>query len=165
MAVADESILSAIRGLLKQQGVAFREVQHEPTYTSEESAQARGEELRIGGKALLMKAGAEFRLFVLPADRKMDSASVRSQLGFRKMRFASREELLELTGLVPGCVPPFGRPVLPFELYVDAGIRENERIAFNAGSLTNSIIMDVGDYLRVAEPTAIFEFSNADPGG
>ena len=29
----------------------FREVHHEPTRTSEESARARGEELRVGGKA------------------------------------------------------------------------------------------------------------------
>jgi len=51
------------------------------------------------------------------------------------LRFASREELLELTGLVPGSVPPFGRPILPFPLYVDTGIAANDRIAFNAGSL------------------------------
>jgi Ala-tRNA(Pro) deacylase len=66
---------------------------------------------------------------------------------------------LDLTGLVPGCVPPFGKPVLPFDLFVDAAIRENDRIAFNAGSLTNSVIMGVDDYLRVADPTGVFGFS------
>jgi prolyl-tRNA editing enzyme YbaK/EbsC (Cys-tRNA(Pro) deacylase) len=65
---------------------------------------------------------------------------------------------MELTGLVPGSVPPFGPPILPFELFVDDAIRDNDRIAFNAGSLTDSIIMATGEYLAVAKP-AVFAFS------
>jgi prolyl-tRNA editing enzyme YbaK/EbsC (Cys-tRNA(Pro) deacylase) len=65
---------------------------------------------------------------------------------------------MELTGLVPGSVPPFGPPVLPFPLYVDPSVFENERIAFNAGSLTDSIIMGIGDYRRLANPE-IFTFA------
>ena len=81
------------------------------------------------------------------------------ELQISKLRFASREELAELTGLVPGCVPPFGRPILPFLLYVDAAIRENDRIAFNAGSLTDSMILPMDDYLRLAQPEKVFAFS------
>jgi prolyl-tRNA editing enzyme YbaK/EbsC (Cys-tRNA(Pro) deacylase) len=153
-------ILGTIRGLLTDAGVPFREVQHAPTYTSEESAKARGEELRTGGKALLLKTDDTFRLFVLPADRKLDSAAVKRHLGVKKTRFATADELKDLTGLVPGSVPPFGPPVLPFELFVDDAIRANERIAFNAGSLTDSIILATADYLSVARPT-VFVFSAA----
>jgi Ala-tRNA(Pro) deacylase len=151
-------VLDAIRRLLADGGATFREVQHAPTFTSEESAKARGEELRTGGKALLIKTDDVFRLFVLPADRKLDSGAVKRQLGVKKTRFATADELKELTGLVPGSVPPFGPPVLPFELFVDEAIRTNERIAFNAGSLTDSIIMAVTDYFAVAKPT-VFAFS------
>jgi Ala-tRNA(Pro) deacylase len=151
-------ILDAIRRLLTDAGVPFREVQHAPTFTSEESAKARGEELRTGGKALLLKTDDVFRLFVLPADRKLDSAAVKRHLRVKKTRFATADELKDLTGLVPGSVPPFGPPILPFELYVDEAIRANERIAFNAGSLTDSIILATADYLAAVGPT-IFEFS------
>ena len=76
------TVLDAIRELLNSQGVAFREVHHDPTFTSEQSALARGEELRNGGKALLLKGeDDQYRLFVLPADRKLDSAAVRKRLG------------------------------------------------------------------------------------
>ncbi|MCX7423026.1 MAG: hypothetical protein NT013_26315 [Planctomycetia bacterium] len=152
-------ILPAIRQLLTNAGVGFREVHHEPTRTSEESAKARGEELHIGGKSLLMKADEVFRLFVMPADHKLDSGVIRRELNFKKMRFATPEELLELTGLVPGCVPPFGPPILPFDLCLDSAITRNERIAFNAGSLTDSIILSASDYLSVARPSRIFAFS------
>ncbi len=153
------SVLQAIRNLLTGAGIPFREVHHEPTLTSEDSARARGEELRFGGKALLVKGDGEFRLFVLPADRKVDSSEIRRTLKLRKLRFASGDELLDLTGLVPGSVPPFGEPILPFPLFVDSSISANERIAFNAGSLTDSIIMSVEDYLEVAAANQIFRFS------
>ncbi len=144
-------IYELIRAHLDRLGVSYRTVQHEPTYTSEASAQARGEDVRIGGKALLVKTGEVFRLFVLSAALKLDSDAVRARFGVKKSRFATPEELKELTGLVPGSVPPFGKPILPFELYVDESITRNDRIAFNAGSLTDSVIMAVPDYLRAAE--------------
>ena len=150
--MSETSLLEAIRDLLKAHQAKFREVHHPPTYTSEESARARGESVAIGGKALLMKVGGEHALFVISAARRIDSAALRRDLGARKLRFASPEELHELTGLVPGGVPPFGEPVLPFPLYADESVFENDRIAFNAGSLTDSIIMSVADWERAARP-------------
>lgn len=152
-------VLPAIRRLLTEAGVTFREVHHEPTRTSEESAKARGEELRIGGKALADERDDGFRLFVLPADRKLDSGAIRREFGWKKMRFATPEELNELTGLIPGSVPPFGPPILPFELCLDQAATQNPRIAFNAGSLTDSIIVAMNDYLAIAKPNRVFAFS------
>jgi Ala-tRNA(Pro) deacylase len=86
-------LLDQIRAWLSTEGVPFREVHHEPTRTSEDSARARGEELRVGGKALLVKVDDVYRLFVLSADRKLDSAAVKRYFGARKTRFATPEEL------------------------------------------------------------------------
>lgn len=143
---------------LDEARISYRSVHHEPTRTSEESAKARGEEVRIGGKALLVKTGDEFRLFVLSAARKLDASALKQRFGVKKIRFASADELADRTGLVPGSVPPFGHPILPFELFVDESIVKNDRIAFNAGSLTDSIIMDTADYMKAAKPT-VFSFS------
>jgi prolyl-tRNA editing enzyme YbaK/EbsC (Cys-tRNA(Pro) deacylase) len=147
-----------IRALLNEAGVVYREVHHPPTLTSEDSARERGEDLRIGGKALLLKVNEDFRLFVLSAARQLDSGAIKSRFGAKKIRFATAEELREHTGLVPGSVPPFGKPVLPFQLYVDESVLENGKIAFNAGSLTDSIVMLVRDYLDIAKPE-VFRFS------
>ncbi|MCZ7584403.1 MAG: hypothetical protein M5R36_14265 [Deltaproteobacteria bacterium] len=158
--------LERVRGFLREKGIEFREVHHEPTRTSEESAEARGEELRVGGKALLVKVDDIFAVFVLSAARKFDSGAVRRLLGARRSRFATPDELLDMTGLVPGSLPPFGTPLFSFKLYIDESIAENERIAFNAGSLTDSIIMSTQDYLRAAGGTlARFSKSENDSGG
>jgi Ala-tRNA(Pro) deacylase len=144
------SVLQSVRELLNSAGVAFVEKQHEPTYTSEQSALARGEPLEIGAKALVIKTDAQYRLFVLPADRRVDSQAIKRQLSVKKTRFADAAELLALTGLVPGCVPPFGPPVLELPLVADPLLLANEKVAFNAGSLTTSIIMGSADYQRVS---------------
>jgi prolyl-tRNA editing enzyme YbaK/EbsC (Cys-tRNA(Pro) deacylase) len=151
-------ILETIRALLNEAGIVYREVHHPPTTTSEDSARERGEDLKIGGKALLLKVNDTFRLFVLSAAKQLDSNAIKTRFCAKKTRFASREELHELTGLEPGSVPPFGRPVLPFELYVDESVLENEKVAFNAGSLTDSIIMLARDYREIAKPE-VFKFS------
>ena len=148
-----QNTLEKIRTFLTAAGVAFREVEHEPTRTSKESAAARGEDLNVGAKALLLKTDDMLRLFVLPADRKLDSGAIRRHLGVRKTRFATVEELHDLIGLVPGAVPPFGKPILPFELYADESLSvATDKVAFNAGSLRNSIIMAASDWERLAEP-------------
>jgi Ala-tRNA(Pro) deacylase len=154
-------ILEEIEQLLQSAGAAYRRVDHAPTQTSEDSAKARGEELGVGAKALLLRTDDCFRLLVLPADRKLDSAAVKRHLGVKSLRFASAEELLEKTGLVPGSVPPFGEPILPFELYADVSIGSQfDRVAFNAGSLTVSIIMPAAAWEAIAKPKR-FAFAKA----
>ena len=155
------SVLETIRALLEDNGVSFREDHHRPTRTSQEAADARGEPMEIGGKAIVAKVDKDFRLFVFSAARQLSSRAIRHHLGAKRFRFASADELMELTGLVPGCVPPFGRPVLPLDLYLDTSILANDRIAFNAGSLTDSIVMDRESYIEIARPVEIFQFSKA----
>lgn len=150
---------SSIRAYLDSLGIPYRHIEHGPTLTSEDSARARGEPLEIGAKALLLKVDDAFALFVFSAARRLDSTAVKKHFGARSCRFASRDELLELTGLVPGSVPPFGPPVLPFDLYLDAGLPGLPRIAFNCASLTESLVLATPDYLRAASARGVFSFS------
>jgi Ala-tRNA(Pro) deacylase len=146
-------VTEKLRTFLAEHGVAFRELEHEPTRTSEESARVRGEPLEVGAKALVMKVRDDFALFVLAADRKLDSGAIRRELGLSTLRFASPDELLALTGLVPGSVPPFGHPILPLQLFADPSVGAvHQRVAFNAGSLTRSFILAASDWRRVAKP-------------
>ncbi|MFN8857054.1 MAG: YbaK/EbsC family protein [Planctomycetaceae bacterium] len=160
------SIHQRIVQWLNESGVPFRQVQHDVTLTSEQSASARGEPLSNGGKALLLKCDSEFLLFVLRADCRLDSAAVKQRLSCRKTRFATAEELSDLTGgLTPGSVPPFGPPILPFPLHLDELLLQNDRIAFNAGSLTDSVVMSFSDYHRLAGPRLVFPFSQSSTPG
>lgn len=157
------TIFESIIAALEKEGITYKTLHHPPTYTSEQSAEYRGEALATGAKAIVYKIEKTFYLFVMPANRKLDTKKIKAYFKAngkkaKKSRFATADELLELTGLVPGSVPPFGQPILPFDLFVDVEIMKNEKAAFNAGSLTDSIIMQRDDYLTVANAT-LFDFT------
>ena len=51
-----DNLTDKIRRLLESKGLAYKEINHGPTITCEESAAARGEPQEIGGKTLLFKS-------------------------------------------------------------------------------------------------------------
>jgi len=139
-------------------------VHHAAVYTVEEAAAARGCPPEIGAKSIVLKTDDEFRLFVMSGVTPMRSRLIRRQLGVRRTRFATPAELLELTGIDPGAVPPFGEPILPLELYVDPALLGHGRIAFTPGVHTVSIVMSAADYVRIARPE-IFPFTREPKPG
>jgi Ala-tRNA(Pro) deacylase len=145
------SIFTQVEYLLNGQGVEFHVLRHEPVFTSEEAARIRGTSLASGAKALICKGDDAFVMFVLPADCKLHSSAVRRACGWRKLRFATREEVLELTGLAPGSIPPFGS-LFELPTKCDERLGENEVINFNAGDHGISVSMRYHDYISVEKP-------------
>jgi Ala-tRNA(Pro) deacylase len=145
---------------LREAGVAFEILEHAPVRTSPEAARVRGTRLEQGAKALVVRAEDRFVHCVLPAHLKVDNAALRAIVGARQLRFATRQELHELTGCEPGAVPPFGNffglPVL-----LDEALCANERVAFNAGSTAVSITMRGADLVRVCAAT-VCRFATRD---
>lgn len=151
------AVADAIRDLLAAADVAYQEIVHPPVRTAREAARARSTPLAMGAKSIVLKADDRFRLLVLPAAHQLTAAGLRRALGVRRTRFASRAELAELTGLVPGTVPPFGEPILPLPLYADAALLELDRIAFTPGVADLSFVVATAGWRRVARPeVAVF---------
>ena len=146
-----ETAFERVERLLNQHGVVFQVTRHEPVYTSEEAARVRGTPLTSGAKALIVKGEEGFVMFVVPADRKLDSHAVRRTKGWKKMRFATREEVMELTGLTPGSIPPFGS-LFDLPTLCDRRLGENEVINFNAGDHAISVSMRYASYVQIEAP-------------
>lgn len=137
---------------LTDAGVPFQVFEHAPVRTSEEAAQARRTRLEEGAKALVVRAQERYVHIVLPAHRRADNAALRAILGTRKLRFATPEELLALTGCTPGAVPPFGN-LFGLAVLVDEELARLPRIAFNAGDNAVSITMRAEDFVRLSGAT------------
>ena len=134
--------------LLSEQGATYRVVSHEAVGKCEAVSAIRGTALGQGAKALVCKVKGngvnQHVLAILPADQQADL----NQL-------ASPAEVDELTGCVVGAIPPFSfHPKL--RLVADPLLFERfNEIAFNAGLLEKSVIMDTQDYLRIAQPELV----------
>ncbi len=147
-----EAVFERLQERLLQGGVEFSVLRHAPVFTSEQAAAVRGTPLASGAKALILKAEERFVLAVLPADRKLDSRLARAALGVKSLRFASREEVEQLTGLQPGAIPPFGS-LFGLATYCDPALADNASINFNAGDHAVSVSMHYADYVAVEKPT------------
>lgn len=146
-----ETVFDRVCGLLQGKGIAFDVLRHAPVYTSEEAAAVRGTPLGSGAKALVCKADDRFVMIVLPADRKLASKAVRKNAGVKSLRFASREEVEQLTGLAPGSIPPFGS-LFGLPTWCDQRLSEHAKINFNAGDHSLSVSMTHADYLTAEQP-------------
>ena len=148
---------SKLKAFLDENNISYQYKEHEEVRTSEEAAKARGEDIQIGAKAMILKADDKFVMFVLSAAKKIDSKRVKEILRVKSLRFATPEEVNQLTGCVPGGVPPFAN-IFGLDLIVDKTIPMNEFMAFNAGERTKSLKIKTADYLQLLKPR-IEEFS------
>ncbi|MBN2052103.1 hypothetical protein JW756_01250 [Candidatus Woesearchaeota archaeon] len=146
-----EQTVQKIRNFLEQNNIHYDYKEHEEVRTSEEAAKARGEDIRIGAKAMILKCDDKFIMLVLSSAKKIDSKRVKELLGLKSLRFATPEEVSHLTGCVPGGVPPFAN-IFGLELIVDKTVPANEFMAFNAGERTKSLKIKTGDYLALLKP-------------
>jgi Ala-tRNA(Pro) deacylase len=146
----EQTVFERLEQLLRNAQVPFQVQRHAPVYTSEEAAAVRGTRLSSGAKALICRTGDAMTMFVLPADRRLNSKAVR-KLGIRDLRFATSDEVLALTGLTPGSIPPFGQ-LFGIATWCDRSLSSEETINFNAGDHSVSVSMLFVDYERVERP-------------
>jgi Ala-tRNA(Pro) deacylase len=127
-----------LEALLRAKEISFKVLEHNPVYTSAEAATVRGVDLHTGAKALLLKVQDDFLLAVMPADHSLDSRVIRQALGWKNVRFATKDEVSHWTALQPGAIPPFGS-LFGLRTFCDPALGENDTIYFNAGSHSKSL--------------------------
>lgn len=136
--------------ILKQE-IDFEHFFHPPAATCLASAQLRGTDLSIGGKTMLLKAKNSYYLICLPAHYQAENKKIRAAIGTNRIRFAEPSELEVVLAYPSGAIPPLGRPFHSIDLLLDERVLHNDYIAFNIGTLTESIKIKIQDYRRMTE--------------
>lgn len=144
-----------LNALLLQKNARFRVINHPAEGSSEKVAAIRGTLPGQGAKAMLCEVKAlpdVFVLAVLPGNRKVDFKRLGQAVGGKKASLVSPDQAALLTGCAMGAVPPFS--FWPnVTLVVDPRLLEDhEEIAFNAGRLDTSMVLNAQDYRRIAAP-------------
>lgn len=139
--------------LFKDARVNFSVSKHTETY----SAQRLAGLLHIPGeqvaKVVVVRAGEEWAMLVLPAPYRLDLNKTRKALKTTADVRLAREE--EFASLFPDCevgaMPPFGE-MYNLRLYVDRTLTTQPEIAFPAGSHRETMRMAYADFEKVAKP-------------
>lgn len=144
--------------LLEESNARFRVIHHSAEGTSELVAKIRGTDPGQGAKAMLCQIKGQpdtLVLAILSGDRKIDFRKVAAAIGGKKASLASPEIAMQRTGCVIGAIPPFSfDPTIL--LVTDPELLDRfDEIAFNAGRLDTSIVLNSQDYLRIAKPKLV----------
>lgn len=152
--IQESEVFEQLCSLLQAHGANFRVIEHLPEGNSEMVAAIRGTAVGQGAKAMICSLkNTDFHVMtVVPGDRRVDFKKVARHYGLSKVSLLEADKAVALTGCAIGAIPPFSfRPDL--KLLVDPDLcRRFDEIAFNAGRLDKSIVLESKDYVRIAAP-------------
>jgi Ala-tRNA(Pro) deacylase len=150
-------ILTKLRELLETNKVPYSVHSHPQAYTAQEIAALAHVTGRMLAKVVMVKAGDELLMLVLPADHRVDLDRVRHMTG-KDLRLATETEFRDaFPGCEVGAMPPFGN-LFGIPIWVDRSLEQDDEIVFNAGTHTLTAKLAFDDFVRLTEPR-IAEFA------
>jgi prolyl-tRNA editing enzyme YbaK/EbsC (Cys-tRNA(Pro) deacylase) len=163
-----ETFRTPVTDILDAHGIAYRLLPHsEPVFTVAAAARQRGviEQEMVKSILLRDKEGHYVMACVRGVDR-VDPRAVQANLrpGWSRLYFASREEILAVTGCVQGAVSPLGLPEsLP--VLFDTTLASLPRVNISSGDPMAGLELDPKDLIRVtrARLAPIAERERASP--
>jgi len=142
-----------IQDYLREQKIDFELREHPPAYTAQEVAAEEHVSGDMLAKSVVVRAGKEYALCVLPASFKLDMKKVAKVLKTRKVKLADEEELAKLfPDAEVGAEAPFGN-LYDLQTLVDEHLAEDEEIVLRAGTHSHAIKMKYADYASLVKPT------------
>ena len=99
-----------VYALLNERGIEYEAIEHKAVYNMEEADALELPHREAGTKNLFIKDDKKHNYYVvsIPEHDRLDLKLLREKLGSRPLKFANETELMDLMGLIPGQVTPFG---------------------------------------------------------
>ena len=142
---------------LEKLNIPHRIFQHETPVTSfEQAALERNQRPEQIVRSILFNIRADEFLMVLMAGRdQIDWRKLRQLVKRSRVRMATEEEVLAVTGYRVGTVSPFGLKT-PVKVLIDASVLQEEEVSLGSGVRNMAIIMRSGDIQRaLGEPEIV----------
>lgn len=140
------TIAPKLHQFLDLRDVTYDLVEHPPTQSAMESATEAHIPPNRMAKAVLLETRDGPLLAVLPADRRIELADLRDDIG-EKPQLADENEVSAIfIGCEPGAVPPMGFGV---PLIVDMHLSDEPEVYFEAGDHRSLVRLDHGEFTRL----------------
>jgi Ala-tRNA(Pro) deacylase len=145
-------ISNRIKNHLEENNIPYSPMRHPSSYTAQGAAAVMHVSGSEVAKTVVVEAGKEYYLIVLPASYHVKPAKLAHVLGC-PVRLASEEEF---SSLFPDCelgaMPPLGE-LYGLRVIVDESLAADKEIIFNAGTHRDAIRMNFDDFMSLARPT------------
>ena len=144
------SLPKKVKNYLDKQDIDYEELAHKTVYTAYDAAQTMKKELKDIAKNLLVKADNTYALVVVPADKKLDLKKIKKALGAKKISIPDEKVMVRVLKIKPGAISSFGK-LHKLEILVDKAMVGTKKAVFSTGSMTDSVLMKVKDYIQMEE--------------
>ena len=136
---------------LEQNKIRYEVLKHTEAVTAQRIAQAEHVKGRHHAKVVMVKAGAQHVMAVVPADHQIDLEKASNAMG----QPASLDREADFKTLFPDCatgaMPPLGN-LYGVQTFVDKRLAEQDYIVFEAGTHSDAIKLSYRDYEKIAQP-------------
>ena len=136
--------------LLETNKIKYLAVEHRKVYTAFDSAETQDIKLSEVAKAVLLKGKKNLYLAVLPAGNNCDFKAL-GRLAGDKLSMAKEKDIVTKLKSKIGLLHPFASS-FKLPVFIDKKLLKNKKINLPAGSYTESVIMNVKDYLKLENP-------------
>ncbi|MHB9301801.1 YbaK/EbsC family protein [Thermofilum pendens] len=144
-----------LESFLSSAGLRFEIVEVSRAATSLEASESLGVGLDRIAKTVVFKSdGGETVLVVVRADLKVDQSRLARLLGYRRLRLARREEVVEETGYEPGGVPPVGHRKR-LKVYVDSRLLDAGEVYAGGGDERHLVRLDLRELVEKGFAAAV----------
>lgn len=146
------AVTAAVQDFLRLANVPYTVFPHVPAYTAQTEAAVTHIPGRDWAKPVACFADGQPIQAVVPADCLVDLERLAMLTGAMVIRLANEDEL---DWLYPECergaMPPFG-PLYKQPVFVDQALATENRIAFNAGTHGDAVVMRFEDFAAITNP-------------
>ena len=148
---------SRLKEFLDSENIKYITIAHSPAYTAQEIAATThipGKEI---AKTVVVKINGKMSMVVTPASEHVKLNKLKEALGADNVELASESEFKNsFPDCETGAMPPFGN-LYDMKVFVSQALREDEQIAFNAGSHSELVRLPYTEFERLVGPTPLAE--------
>ena len=145
-------LAARLKEFLDEKHIKYVTIDHSPAFTAQEvahSAHIPGKEV---AKTVIVKIDGEMAMVVTPASEFVHLGELRAALGAEEIVIAKEHEFKDaFPDCETGAMPPFGN-LYGMKVFVSPKLREDEEIAFNAGTHTELVRLGYSDFERLVDP-------------
>jgi len=148
---------SRLKEFLDRENIKYVSIAHSPAFTAQEIAATThipGKEI---AKTVVVKIDGKMSMVVTPASEQVKLNKLKEALGAAKVELASENDFKNsFPDCETGAMPPFGN-LYDMKVFVSQALREDEQIAFNAGSHSELVRLPYTEFERLVGPTPLAE--------
>ncbi len=141
-----------LKEYLDANGVPYVTVTHSVAYTAQEIASIAHVPGKEMAKTVMVKVDGKMAMAVLPASAKVDLELLKVVTRSHDVELSHETEFKAMfPDCETGAMPPFGN-LYGMKVYMERSLREDDEIAFNAGTHRELIWMRRADLERLTHP-------------